>query len=47
VSITYQGNTTTASRSGSLTIAGQTVAVVQAAVTPPAAPQGVRVIAAP
>ncbi|HSC27807.1 MAG TPA: BACON domain-containing carbohydrate-binding protein, partial [Vicinamibacterales bacterium] len=37
-------NTTTSTRTGTLTIAGKTFTVSQAAATPPGAPKGVRII---
>jgi hypothetical protein len=43
--VTYSvaANTTTASRTGTLIVAGQTVTITQAVATPPAAPSNVRI----
>ena len=44
VNYTVARNTTTSSRSGTLTIAGRTVTVTQNAATPPSAPTGFRIV---
>jgi hypothetical protein len=44
VSFTVAASTATTQRTGTLTVAGQTVTVTQAGVTPPAAPSNLRII---